>query len=322
MNIAYRQLEVVDPEYGLTFILTSRTVERAKEAGDSLESYNNTLEKPRSLKVVPLVLDLTDMHSVLAAVNNLKHDYSEINYLFVNAALGVCSGINWFKAVREVCINPVKAVSDPGYKIQKVGLTSKDDMGLVFQANVFGPYYLIRKIIPILSKGHCVIVWISSIRSDPAYLPLDDPELIESKLPYEGSKRMIDILHLATFKELSSSNIYQYVVQPGIFISQSFNQHLNIVTYYLMVLMFRLARMWGSYWHTIDPYKAANAPVYVTTFRDRNFERQDIKYGSATYNDGVEHIKPEEIDYTGKREVLEFMKKKEKEWDTKLDIKI
>lgn len=318
LNIAYRQIKSEDPQYGFTFVLTSRNIERAQQACDLIEKFNKEQENPRVLKTIPLVLDLTDMNSIKKACDKLKTDFDEIHYLFLNAALGVCSGINWFEAIKEMISNPLNAVTDPHYKVQKEGLMSNDNMGLIFQANVFGPFYLMKKILPLLSKGEAVVIWISSLRSDPSYLPLDDLELVGSPTPYEGSKRMIDLLHLSTFKELKAQGVYQYVVQPGIFVSQSFYQHLNIITYYLMMLMFYMARRWGSYWHTIDPYKAANAPVYVCTFSDRDFERQDIKYGSATYNDGVEHIKPEEIDEFGKQEVHDFLLSKEKEWDIKL----
>lgn len=293
-------------------------MERAQQAGDLIEKFNSEQEKTRNIKIVPIVLDLADMHSIKQTYEKLQKEFSEINYIFLNAALGVCSGINWFQAVKEMISNPLNAVTDPHYKIQKVGLTSKDGMGLIFQTNVFGPFYLMKKLLPLLTKGNGVVIWISSLRSDPNYLPLDDLELINSPTPYEGSKRMIDLLHLSTYKELKRKDVYQYVVQPGIFVSQSFYQHLNIITYYLMMLMFYLARRWGSYWHTIDPYKAANAATYVCTFNDRDFERQDIKYGSATYNDGVEHIKPEEIDDSGMKDVHDFLLSKEKEWDLKL----
>ena len=293
-------------------------MERAQQAGDLIEKFNSEQEKTRDIKIVPIVLDLADMHSIKQTYEKLQKEFSEINYIFLNAALGVCSGINWFQAVKEMISNPLNAVTDPHYKIQKVGLTSKDGMGLILQTNVFGPFYLMKKLLPLLTKGNGVVIWISSLRSDPNYLPLDDLELINSPTPYEGSKRMIDLLHLSTYKELKRKDVYQYVVQPGIFVSQSFYQHLNIITYYLMMLMFYLARRWGSYWHTIDPYKAANAATYVCTFNDRDFERQDIKYGSATYNDGVEHIKPEEIDDSGMKDVHDFLLSKEKEWDLKL----
>lgn len=293
-------------------------MERAQQAGDLIEKFNSEQEKTRDIKIVPIVLDLADMHSIKQTYEKLQKEFSEINYIFLNAALGVCSGINWFQAVKEMISNPLNAVTDPHYKIQKVGLTSKDGMGLIFQTNVFGPFYLMKKLLPLLTKGNGVVIWISSLRSDPNYLPLDDLELINSPTPYEGSKRMIDLLHLSTYKELKRKDVYQYVVQPGIFVSQSFYQHLNIITYYLMMLMFYLARRWGSYWHTIDPYKAANAATYVCTFNDRDFERQDIKYGSATYNDGVEHIRPEEIDDSGMKDVHDFLLSKEKEWDLKL----
>ncbi|CCF56854.1 hypothetical protein KAFR_0B05590 [Kazachstania africana CBS 2517] len=319
LNIAYRVLENHKDNSKITFVLSSRTEARFKGAAKLIETYANSLNPPRTIQCNPLILDLTDMQSILGATQQLRHDYDHINYLFVNAAQGVCDGINWFKAAKEFVVNPVKAVTDPGYRIENKGLKSKDEMGYLFQANVFGPHYLIYKVLKLLALGRATIVWVSSIRSKPASLAMDDLELLRSESPYESSKRLIDVLQLATYKELKNLDIYQYVVQPGIFISQATAKHLNWFTYYGMLLMFYIARVLGSYWHNIDGYRAANAPVYVTTFLDRDFERQDIKYGSATYSDGVEYIKPQEIDPEGKMEVYEFFKDKRSEWDRKLN---
>lgn len=312
-------MENEDPNISMTLILSSRTKERATDAVRTISNQLKELKSIGKVRFDILTVDLTSMESTKRAIQELQGRYEHINYLFANAALGLCDGINWFTAIFEVLTNPMKAVTDPDYRIQKTGLISNDGMGYVFQANVFGTYYLIQSLLPILSKGQCVIVWISSLCSTQKYLSLDDIELIESKRPYDGSKRLVDLLHLATYKKLKAQGIYQYVTQPGIFISQSFSDKLNFLTYYAMLLLFRMARRWGSYWHTIDGYKAANAPCHVATFEKKDFERQDIKYGSATYNDGVEYIKTEEIDPFGKDEVYSYIQGKKLEWDAKLD---
>lgn len=262
------------------------------------------------------------MVSVLTAYYDLKKQYDSINYFFVNAAQGVYDGIDWIGATKEVLKNPIEAVTFPTYKLQRIGVKSADDMGLVFQANVFGPYYLIHKLTPLLQKGKCQLVWISSIMSNPEYLSLQDIELVATDVPYEGSKRLIDLVHVSTYKKMKKLGISQYVVHPGIFISHSFFQFLNVFTYYGMLLLFYIARFLGSKWHNIDGYKAANAPVYVVSLANPNFDNQDVKFGSATSFDGFEYIEKSEIDETGASDVITYLDAKVKEWDEKLKDQI
>lgn len=318
LNIAYRLIEKSDPEDHLTVIVTSRTLLRARESIDLIKSFVTSTDRPGLVDYDYLLVDFTNMVSVLGAYYDLTKRYDYINYFFVNAAQGVYSGINWTAAIKDVLTNPLDAVTNPTYKIQKIGVKSQDDMGLVFQANVFGPYYLLQKIIPLLSAGKGTIVWISSIMSNPKYLSLQDIELIQSDVSYEGSKRLVDLLHLATYKDMKNLGIHQYLAHPGIFTSQSFFKYLNFFTYYGMLFLFYFARFIGSPWHNIDGYKAANAPIYVATLANPRFERQEMKYGSATFRDGLEYIKTDEVDHTGVSDVFEYINRLRVEWDEKL----
>lgn len=324
LNIAYRLIEKTPDNQTLTIVVTSRTLPRVKEVIELLKKKVQQLNKPLGCIIYDYILvDFTNMVSILNAWYELNNNYQEINYFYVNAAQGVYNGIDWFGAVKEVCSNPIKAVTYPTYKIQKVGIKSKDGMGLVFQANVFGPYYLIRKLLPQLSKGKGKVVWISSIMSDPKYLSMNDLELLQSDCSYEGSKRLLDLLHLASYKKLLNEyGINQYVVHPGIFTSHSFFKYLNIFTYYGMLLLFYFARLLGSPWHNIDGYKAANAPIYVTYLANPRFEPHHVKYGSATSVDGMEYIKRTDIDPTGSSDVYNYIEEKCKEWDEKLKDQI
>lgn len=324
LNIAYRLIEKTPDNENLTIVVTSRTLPRVKEVIELLKKKVQQLNKPLGCVIYDYILvDFTNMVSILNAWYELNNNYQEINYFYVNAAQGVYDGIDWFGAVREVCSNPIRAVTYPTYKIQKIGVKSKDGMGLVFQANVFGPYYLIRKLLPQLSKGKAKIVWISSIMSDPKYLSMNDLELLQSDCSYEGSKRLLDLLHLATYKRLLNEySIDQYVIHPGIFTSHSFFKYLNIFTYYGMILLFYLARLLGSQWHNIDGYKAANAPIYVTHLANPRFEPHHVKYGSASSIDGMEYIKRTDIDPTGSSDVYNYVEEKCNEWDEKLKDQI
>lgn len=322
MNIAYRLIEKVNPLARLTIVVTSRTLPRAREVIKSIEKFVKKTNRPGIVDYDYLLVDFTSMVSILNSYHDLQKQYKEIHYFFVNAAQGVYDGIDWIGATKQVCTNIINAVTYPTYRIQRVGVKSKDGMGLVFQANVFGPYYLIQKILPLLSAGKASVVWVSSLMSDPKYLSLQDIQMIKSDATYEGSKRLVDLLHMASYKDMKKQNIHQYLVQPGIFISNSFSVYLNFFTYYSMLLLFYIARFIGSNWHNIDGYKAANSPVYVATMANPNFECQDIKYGSATYRDGMEYIKTQEVDKTGADDVYQYIKTLKEEWDIKLKDQI
>lgn len=322
MNIAFRLIQRQSPETRLTIVVTSRTLPRVRAVVDDIKKFVSTLEDPCSVDFDYLLVDFTNMVSVLNAYYDLNNKYEAIHYFFVNAAQGVYDGIDWFGAVKQVLQQPLEAVTNPTYRIQRVGVMSKDGLGLVFQANVFGPYYLIQKILPQLSKGKATVVWISSIMGDSKHLSLDDIEMIKSDVTYEGSKRLVDLMHLATYKEMKTKGIKQYVVQPGIFTSYSFAKYLNFFTTFGMLFLFYFARLLGSKWHNIDGYKAANAPVYVATLINPHFEHQELKYGSASSRDGMEYIETTEIEKTGSSDVLAYLNKKKLEWDEKLKDQI
>ncbi|ANZ75119.1 BA75_02531T0 [Komagataella pastoris] len=305
LSISYRLLETVtDP---ITLVVTSRTLPRVKEVIDTIKEFNSKLPYPRDLEFDYLLVDFTDIVSIISAAYDLNNSYDQINYLFINAAQGVYDGIDWIGATKQVLTNPVQSATFPTYKIQRVGVQSKDGLGLVFQANVFGPYYFIHRISRLLENANGArIVWISSIMSDSKYLSLEDMQLLRSDVSYEGSKRLVDLLHLATYKQLlKEGKIVQYVCHPGIFTSLSFMKYLNVFTYYGMLLLFYVVRFLGSPWHNITGYTAANAPLFCIK-SDIQSDPQNLKYGSACSKKGAEYVKAQEIDDTGASDVLQY----------------
>ncbi|KAH3679276.1 hypothetical protein WICMUC_001100 [Wickerhamomyces mucosus] len=318
-----RLIDTVASESRLTIIVTSRTLPRVRESIDLIKAYAKTVKRSGIVDFDYLLLDFTDMVSILSGAYELQNKYDKLDYFFANSAQGVAADIDWLGAVKELCTDPVKGVTDPHYKIQKVGVKSKDDMGFVFQCNVFGPYYFIHKIKPLLSKAKGRIIWVSSIMSDSEHLSFDDIQLLKTNSPYEGSKRSIDLLHLATYETLrDESNITQYLIQPGIFTSFSASQLLNVFTYYGMLFLFYMARFLGSPWICIDGRTAANAPIYAAFLANPNFEKQDVKFGSACTNDGQEYIKHQEVDPTGADDLLKYLDDLKNEWDEKLKDQI
>lgn len=320
LNIALRLLNEISPETNLTLVVTSRTLPRVKEVITTIKNY--ALEKlPHRtgfLEFNYILVDFTDMVSILSGFYDLNKSFKHIDYVFINAAQGVYSGIDWVGACKSIATNLLDAVTFPTYKIQRVGVKSGDGLGLVFQGNVFGPYYFIHKINPLL-KGGGKVVWISSVMAEPKFLSFDDLQLVKSPDPYEGSKRLMDLVHIGVYKKWKSQyDILSYVVHPGIFVSFSFFQYLNFLTYYGMILLFYIARFLGSKIHNISGYTAANAPVSVV-LKDMP---QSRKISSSSTGLGKEFLEEREIDPTGAENVVAYMDELVAEWDEKLKDQI
>ncbi|CAL1202598.1 unnamed protein product [Candida parapsilosis] len=299
-NIAVRLLEDLPNDKEITLIVTSRTLPKVKEVISDIKNYiiNKIPDKIKLVEFDYLLVDFTDMVSILSAYYELDKRYTRIDYLFINAAQGVYGGIDWLQAVVEVFQNPIQAVTNPTYKLQRTGVESADNMGLVFQANVFGPYYLIHRIKHLLANGGRII-WIGSLMSHPKYLSFNDLQLLRSPESYEGG-------------------VNQYLVHPGIFTSFSFFQFLNVFTYYGMLALFYLARFLGSKYHNISGYIAANAPVAAAIGKTK----QTSKVGSACTRNGKEYLIDEEVDTTGSEDVAEYLKDLANEWDAKFKNQI
>lgn len=318
INIAFRLLDKIPASQNITIVVTSRTLPRIKEVITTIKNHAQNTGRTGFVEFDYLLVDFTNMTSVVGAFYELNKKFSHIDYVFINAAQGCYSGINWFQAFKDITHNLLDAVTFPTYKIQRVGVKSADDMGLVFQGNVFGPYYFLRKLEGLLSGGGR-IVWILSVMSDSKYLSFDDLQLLKTPEPYEGSKRLVDLVHAGTFASLKQKHdIHSYVVHPGIFTSFSFFQYLNVVTYYGMMLLFYIARFLGSKIHNISGYKAANAPIDVALHSKDPL----LKYASSCDRWGNEFIDKVEIDPTGSEDVVAYVEGLAKSWDEKLEHQI
>lgn len=320
INIAFRLIDLIPNDTNVTLIVTSRTLPRVKEVISDIQKHYRSKFTGRTgeLEFDYLLVDFTNMVSILSAFHLLDHKFKKIDYLFINAAHGVYSGIDWVQATKAVFTNILDAVTFPTYKLQRIGVTSTDGMGIVFQANVFGPYYLLHKIKHLLQGGGRV-VWISSVMASPKFLSFDDLQLIKSPEPYEGSKRLMDLLHCGSYPLLLKNyDIVSYVVHPGIFTSFSFFEFLNVFTYYGMMLLFYIARFLGSQIHNISGYTAANAPVTAAL----QGGGQSVKWVSASDRWGREYTTSVEIESTGAEDVVNYIEELVIEWDEKLKDQI
>jgi 3-keto steroid reductase len=67
-----------------------------------------------------------------------------VDWLFFNAGVAEVIALDWPAVIRQFFASPLMLLTLPGYLIERKGSLSPDGIGLVFQANVFGHYYIVR----------------------------------------------------------------------------------------------------------------------------------------------------------------------------------
>lgn len=318
LAIAQRLIESLPPTTRLTLIVSSRTFPNVKQAINTIKTYVPQ-GRPGLIEFDYILFDQKNMVSVLSAVRDLETRYDQIDYLYFNACYSMFDGIDWAMAVKEMITNTAEAFTYGTFKKQRMSRPSDDGIGAVFQANVFTPWFMVRRLTsprvdtnavhadrPLLRKGSKVF-WVSSLTSKEDSVDIEnDIELTRTKASYEASKRLIDLLHHATYKQLYRDyGVQSFLVEPGLFKSTSFVPSLNFIAYWGMMFTFYLLRWLGSPHHNIDPYKAASTFVYLALLPNlpqlddktdgRIASNEDavdlsIKYGSATHRNGTEYV--------------------------------
>jgi 3-keto steroid reductase len=207
-------------------------------------------------------------------------------------------------------------------------------LGNVFCSNVFGHYLLAHELMPLLSRSSSPasksggkVIWMSSVEAmSSSFLSLDDIQGLRSKKPYESSKRLVDVLALTSdlpSVQRASASFFDtadtvtnnrsklapiddedlplvkpriYVTHPGIFASEILPLPAILVVVYKFV--FLIARWLGSPWHTISPWKASVAPVWLALASDELLDGiggSKAKWGSATNTSGEERVMRTEV---------------------------
>ncbi|GAB7364056.1 hypothetical protein MBLNU230_g4611t1 [Neophaeotheca triangularis] len=246
------------------------------------------------IKLEGLSVELTNLASVKSLAQQLRQRHQRIDAAVWNAGIGGWGGINWFKAVWLILTDVVYATTFPAYQYGLVGLKAGDQgtagakgeepvLGQVFTANVFGHYMLTHWLAPVLHEGSRV-VWTSSVSARDEDLRLDDLQGLHTDRAYESSKRLTDLLVLTS--DLPSTRRWtesflpadetsttttspatnpsnprpkMYLTHPGI-CGTAISDIPAFLTIFV-TLAFQLARLLGSPWHNIKPYKGASSTV-------------------------------------------------------------
>ena len=70
-----------------------------------------------------------------------------IDWLIFNAGVAEVTSLNWITMMHQILTDPILFCTVPNYLTERIGSISKDGIGYIFQANVFGHYYIVSRII-------------------------------------------------------------------------------------------------------------------------------------------------------------------------------
>ena len=296
-------------------------------------------------------LDLTSLRSVHDLTEKLLASLPKLDVAILNAGYGGIIGVEWLKATWAIMTDLPYSVTYPNFNINGVGFTTKlqtshttgkasePPLGTVFCSNVFGHYLLTHQLAPLLSKTSktgmgCLeqrigrIIWISSLEGYASTFKTIDIQGLAAASAYKSSKRLTDILTLTSTLPSNREHVANlltppsnpktgtrpkmYLSHPGI-CATSFVP-LPLILYYLMTLVFYLARWVGSPWHTVTSYKGACAPVWLALAFQEDLDELEAggqcKWGSCVNRGGRESVMKTEVEGWGVRGRVETLDQK------------
>ncbi|KAL1850218.1 hypothetical protein VTK73DRAFT_9701 [Phialemonium thermophilum] len=312
----------------------------------------------RRVHVVSVQLDLCNFASIRDASNQLVAGTFDspcddgwfeslagvtiprLDAVIFNAGVGGWYGLDWWPLLKNFFTDGiVQATTWPKFKGAVAGLTvnpwpdakgaadpsqTTPVLGEVFCANVFGHYILGHELLPLLCRPKDSpvppgrIVWESSIEPRRDDFSLSDFQGIKTRMAYESSKRLTDILALTSDLPAvrpHSSAYFDvggrapqtppklYLAHPGVVVTSLFP--LNAFLFFWYRLALYLARLLGSPWHVNTAYKGALAPVWVALHDAATLDAaaggsaQRIKWGSCCDRWGCEDVKKTEVEGWG-----------------------
>ncbi|KAG8998562.1 hypothetical protein FRB94_006772 [Tulasnella sp. JGI-2019a] len=277
------------PVSGLTLILACRNPKRAQEARKKLlKLLDNHLEDRRSrqdddghgdvfrkgLRIDFVKCDLSTSSGAFDFCDQVERSYSYISHLVCNAGIMDFSHINYWLAIKHFLSGPIDFATYPIFKVQYVGSTSPEGLGLTFQCNLFGHYILTRRLEPLLrrapSQGR--VLWTSSLDAFPRCFDIDDWQSLKSNRSYEGTKYATDLVVMqlnkraisqATPNSSAGEGPRHILIHPGITLTEIVTSQLGMqwLTGFLAWFAMILARWLGSINH---PLKLVGGAISAT----------------------------------------------------------
>ncbi|KAF8883439.1 hypothetical protein BD779DRAFT_1539940 [Infundibulicybe gibba] len=229
------------------------------QEGPDREAAKRAKNVRDNVKIEIEYVDLAMVDTIFKFGQLAKTKYPYISHLICNAGVASFAGMNWILCIRQLMLAPMAALTAPAFYTQHRGERSVDGLGWVWQSNY-------RRILPLLKAcKHPLgprVVWMSSLEASPEHFDQYDTQLLQTDHSYEAAKYQIDLISHG-WVESDDTKIRHFVAHPGVCSTNISSALVGPVMDLLKVLMFYVARMFGSQNHTISPYTAAIAAVHL-----------------------------------------------------------
>ncbi|KIP09853.1 hypothetical protein PHLGIDRAFT_102186 [Phlebiopsis gigantea 11061_1 CR5-6] len=275
---------------GATLILACRSEKKALEAKQRLlqgldrriaagrrrADYDGHADVFRAnLKIGFHQVDMSDAHSVFQFCEEIARTYPYVSHLVCNAGCAFWTGVDKLSAVRSILNRGlIWSITLPPFKLQHTGKMSVDGLGCTWQSNIFGHYIMYRHLKPLFTEyaarysRPARLIWQSSLEGQPCWYDHDDWQLVKTDHSYEGTKFQIDLI-ASKLNERSllpggeGHVVRHFLVHPGIAHSNMTNGMVYAFFDTLKLILFYIARWFGSPNHTITPYGAAISATHI-----------------------------------------------------------
>ncbi|KAH7103040.1 NAD(P)-binding protein [Auriculariales sp. MPI-PUGE-AT-0066] len=321
-----------DGAHELTLIMACRSRSRAEAAREKLladfdselavrqESDPNSAEYGQqfraALAVDIVLLDVSDMRSVLSFCDTVSANYPYVTHIVMNAAMANFIGINWLKVPGEILTKGYVAFYRPRFTIQSVSTITSDGLGAVWVSNVLSAYTIVERLRPKLRAApydSARVLWMSSLEAMRNVCNEDimaDYQLTAGTGSYEMSKYQITLLapemqcredarEASEQVQTSVAAVKHIIVHPGITSSSIYVAALRWwILLKAMDFAFYLARWMGSPYHVIDALSAALVATHVilTNLANLPSAKQPVMYGARCNRLGRPYVGPDPID--------------------------
>ncbi|KAF8156142.1 3-keto sterol reductase [Pholiota molesta] len=318
-NIKAEKENAPEGYQGLTLILACRNMERAEAARANLlqwleghtqkilqscskedDDYIRNFRARCDIQIIEL--NLASVGSALKFADSVRKRVPYVTHLVCNAGVASFNCINWMTCLKQFLSHPMAAVTAPNFYLQHSGEISADNLGWVWQSNVFGHFILFRELEDLLRKSpldNSRVIWCSSVESSPKFYDSKDWQLKITEHSYESSKYQIDLIatnldQLAVqTTPVSGKGVRHFISEPGVCSTSISAALVGPFLDMVKVFTFYVARLFGSQHHSILPFKAAISAVHLILvplyFLSNNFN-QPVRYGAHTGRWGDEYV--------------------------------
>ncbi|CAI2178233.1 2461_t:CDS:2 [Funneliformis geosporum] len=259
-GVAQRLLDhsAKNPDEQFKVVLACRNQIRASAARNDLLK-----EFPKGLVEIVLI-DIASIESVFKSCKEIKDRYNRVDLLFCNAGILQVSYMDWGGMVKQILLDPIALYSKTGILVQPMGKITSEGLGETFACNFFGHYVMIRELEDLLFKAKDPrVIWTGSHISTKESLNMEDYQCNKGILPYESSKRIIDIIGIGLNSRLNKQNIHSFTTHPGIVSTNIIP--LGWVMSHLKDFLFYVIRTLGMRNQTITSWNGSYANYYVAT---------------------------------------------------------